>query len=135
MGRNGQFVVVCAVLSFYMIGLLGALPAFALFLVQRRCREMGAADCGSDDVQASATDWNMYCMLIVNFTSMLMNAYLGAVSDRYGRRPVLLVGLIGAVVWAFVNFAVCAFDLPLWITLPFWFVIGLTGGMGTILSC
>lgn len=130
-----QFILVALILFLYMVGILGILPIFSQYLVTRRCREMKATDCGSADVTASASQWYMWAMVSVNFGSFLTAAYVSSLSDRYGRRPIILMQMIGYVAfWATGLFVILIFDLGLiWICLMM-FVTGLFGGMGAMLS-
>mmetsp|Transcript_111699 Transcript_111699/g.216334 ORF Transcript_111699/g.216334 Transcript_111699/m.216334 type:complete len:490 (+) Transcript_111699:95-1564(+) len=135
MGKQAQFVIVTVALFCYMMAVLGIFPAFSQFLVQRRCREMREENCGGDAVTSSASAWLMWCQACVNVPSLFMNAYMGAVSDNYGRRPVLLLVYSVAVIWAGSVVLVEACDLPLALILPFWAFAGLSGGMATALQC
>ena len=85
-GRNIKpavyFILVTAILDSVSIGII--IPVFpGLIMNMRHCGESEAAVIGG---------WLMFSFAAMQF---LASPFLGALSDRFGRRPVLLLSLLG----------------------------------------
>ena len=71
-------------------------PATNEYVIARRCLSLhgvfstSGPVCGGADVSTSGARWYNYLMMACNVPSMLVSLALGRLSDRRGRRPVLL---------------------------------------------
>lgn len=100
-----------------MIGFTLVIP-FLPYFIQELGEAQGITDVGSRDL------WVGITVGIYAFAQFLMTPVLGSLSDRYGRRPILLVGLVGNTIF----FAVFGMAGALWVALLARFLAGCANG-------
>ena len=122
-------------LCFYLVTLfllpLGAvLPSLNEFCLARVCVEMygNATHCDAPEVSGAAANWANYIMLACNIPNVLTGLALGSLSDRFGRRPLLLFNLITQCSGSIGMVATMLFNLPLWAMMPTFILNGIGGG-------
>lgn len=113
--------------------------SLAFWLEERCCDELGnghgGCDALSDDERAEgsrcASRYDSYFLSTANVLSVVAASYSGPVSDRVGRRLILMVSLLGLATAPVGTLVVVATNGPLWLQFPFMILAGLGGGATT----
>ena len=85
-------------------------------------------------VQARTNEYIMYTSFISNFTAILPTLFLGALTDKFGRKFVFYVSFLGVFGGELLTLMVFQFDLAPDLLLVSSFIQGLSGGYGLFLA-
>jgi PCFT/HCP family folate transporter-like MFS transporter 1/3 len=86
------------------------------------------------DIQIKANDLNMYFEVTALTISGITSLFLGALSDRVGRKPILLLNIAGMLVAIALLVIIVELNLNLHFLLISSFVYGCCGGLGAIIG-
>ena len=88
----------------------------------------------ADDVQAKATHFTLYNTLVNLLFAMFVTTIYGALSDRFGRKPILIVAGLGATFQGVLTVLFVHFEVNVYFFILASLISGLSGGYATILS-
>lgn len=115
------------VVIMFNLPLWSFLPAIVDYFVQRQCDALGKP-CDSAKVSGAAALWQNYAFIIpCNISNSLTALALGTLSDRFGRRPLLLLCVVTQCAGSLGSLLVVLFRLDLWWFAPGFIVNGLGG--------
>lgn len=134
-------VTVEPVLFLFMFGFYIQGPMLQLLIIQKVCRiTHDDAVCSNktefrkieNDVESDSTRWILYFNLASMIPGAFMATILGPLSDRFGRKVIMMLPSLGAVVAA-INFILNSFyiDWPVETLLLSGLAMGITGNLGT----
>ena len=88
----------------------------------------------ANDVQAKAAHFTLYYMVINLLFAMFVTTIYGALSDRFGRKPTLILAGLGAVLQGIVTVLLIYFNMNVYWLILAGLISGLSGGYATILA-
>eukprot|EP00658_Telonema_sp_P-2_P052546 TRINITY_DN4076_c0_g2_i3.p1 TRINITY_DN4076_c0_g2~~TRINITY_DN4076_c0_g2_i3.p1 ORF type:complete len:496 (-),score=78.95 TRINITY_DN4076_c0_g2_i3:224-1711(-) len=121
---------------FYFAGVLLTTNSLSIDLVERQCQSTYSTPCKNlDDDQSKhasslAAPAISVCLSVPNALSLFAVPWLCRKSDILGRRPVLCLSVLGSSLGGIGSLLVSAFQLNVWLIVPFWLLSGLGGGLG-----
>jgi PCFT/HCP family folate transporter-like MFS transporter 1/3 len=86
------------------------------------------------DIQIKTNNLNMYCEVITLGLSGIMSLFLGTISDRVGRKPILLLDVTGILICIIIQVVIIELELDLRYFLISNVFYGCCGGLGAILG-
>ncbi|KAJ3306384.1 hypothetical protein HDV03_005351 [Kappamyces sp. JEL0829] len=86
------------------------------------------------DIQASAARWGMTFSLCTGLPALLTLPLYGVLSDRIGRKPLLLMGMVSAVFFYSAYLSISYLQLGLWILIVTALVTGFMGSYFVVLT-
>jgi len=121
-----------AIAGLYIFAVVLSVPVGTEYIQTRICSESyGHADpafCRSAEVTSQAAEWMQNTGLVTGITSLLVAACMGGWSDsHYGRKPAMLLALVGSCVAGLVTCAIYIYTLPLEFLYVPAAIAGLTG--------
>ena len=127
----------------FILPMCAFLPSYTEWIIARRCAALQEARgpalrCDDDAVSEDAARWDNWLMQACNVPNFLVALPLGALADRWGRRPLLLANLLTQTVGSAGVFLACAFEWPLEAIVPTFIVNGCGGGsysFAGLISC
>lgn len=146
-----QLLTVEPVMFFYAYGLFMALPVFQQYIYHRLSEEHHfpynfkeqTSSCGSSlnesmeklekKVQSSASYVQLGVVMFSTFPSIVMTLFMGGWTDKVGRRPALIMPLLGSALDAAVVLTVMYAKLPVYCLFIGSFIHGVCGYYTTIL--
>ena len=84
-------------------------------------------------VEGHATLLAVYCALPYRLLSLIFTLLLGPLSDNFGRRPVIIITMFGAVLQGICAFFIVHFNLNLYLFVLAYALAGLGGGLPSIM--
>eukprot|EP00051_Salpingoeca_urceolata_P000938 m.37383 g.37383 ORF g.37383 m.37383 type:complete len:451 (+) comp11103_c0_seq3:146-1498(+) len=84
--------------------------------------------CNDHKVESVTSHWSMYIQISEAIPSILVTTILGAVSDKYGRKPIILLALVGQAAETIGLLLVAKFHMHVKFLCAFHVVYGLCGG-------
>jgi MFS family permease len=86
------------------------------------------------EIQALAAKWAMLISICSSIPSFVSGPFVGAVSDKIGRKPLMFIPLISVFIFTIAYILVEMMDLGLWILLGAAVAIGMLGGFLTMMT-
>ena len=87
-----------------------------------------------DDVESSTAVLNLIVGVVAQLPSILASLILGPLSDRYGRKPAMIVPLLGMCMQASLSIIIINYELNLYLFLVSSAIRGASGGVAGILT-
>ena len=125
------FATYIVLLFLYMCGIMFQALGGAQLLIQRVCHDTQSTDCDSTAVSSKAAVWTLYTGLASSLTSVIAAGTYGVMSDRVGRKWIIVLPFIGSAA-SNASFAAFAyFHWPYWSLVAASAVTGIFGGSPT----
>jgi PCFT/HCP family folate transporter-like MFS transporter 1/3 len=86
------------------------------------------------DIQIQSNDLNMYCNVITLTLSGVMSLVFGTLSDRLGRKPMLLLNVVGLSIKTVIQVVIIELSLDLRYYMISSFFYGVCGGLGAVIG-
>ncbi|KNC50694.1 tetracycline resistance protein [Thecamonas trahens ATCC 50062] len=130
--RETRFWIYTFVLLSYMATLMLQIVATAQMLIAEVCERGHYADCDSDTVSSKAAVWTLYGGLASSLTGVGVSGTVGVLSDKFGRRWVVVLPLVGLTANTLTLALFKAYSWPLWTLVAISGGTGLFGGSPTM---
>lgn len=112
--------------SAYLPGLLNVSPISLEEVSFEICRSI-------PDIQSLAARWGMVLALCSGIPALFMGPYIGIMSDKIGRRPIMMLGMLSALL-VYSTYITISYGFGLWILILASFTAGLMGSWMILLT-
>lgn len=106
----------------YLPGLWDNYPILQQHPPFEQCRSIA-------DLQALAAQWSMVIGLCMGIPSIITGPFFGSLSDKVGRRPIILLSLFCAIILFLALVVVEKFNVGLWVVMAFITIQASMGGL------
>lgn len=101
---------------------------------QTLINKLSGSNSTTDEVEGKAAHMNLMTTLATYIPSLIVNLVISPLSDRYGRKPAMVLVLIGEVLAVVLSMVVTYLALNVYWFILCGFLLGFSGGMSTVMS-
>lgn len=128
-----SYLAVIPVIFFMFLVVMGLTPLAEQVLIDAVCNDLKSSDCGSTEVSANSADLTFAAAIALNAPAVLLSGFYGSVADKYGRKSVMIVTMVGLLIDTSIQFYVAVYEPRYYrlLIISANFIFGLCGGFIT----
>jgi DHA1 family tetracycline resistance protein-like MFS transporter len=111
----------------YLPGIVNSYPILQMRPEWDSCRKI-------TEIQISSSHWTLALTITSGVPSLIMGPVYGMLSDRFGRKPFILLGMISALFFYLAYLSISFFNLGLWLLLMTSVINGFLGSYYILLT-
>jgi len=133
--KKPTYLAVVPVIFFMFLVVMGLAPLAEQILIDAVCVDLKSDDCGSTEVSANSADLTFAAAIALNAPAVLLSGFYGSVADKYGRKSVMIITLVGLLLDTCIQFYVARYRPRNYglLIIGANFVFGLCGGFITFI--